>query len=436
MKFLFALLSLCTTLTLASEAEPAIAASTKTRRERFLDHLDPETLAYYLGLNPTTLEPLEGADDAYVGYDVAVMFYAQWDQNSHALAPYWDKIGERLRAGSKQSKLVMGLFNCEQDYQHSQLCNKAGVKSYPTMLFIGAGPFHDTDPFTSIVGKDRSAGPAGAAKLPRTVKFQGNWQYTDSLKDWVKAMQGLSSWHKFSNQGALKSIRRGILGFFQTKKKNTSSTSLPIGVPGSSAVASTVQTSALEGKLEAAQAEGKLMERAATHASLLLDNVLFPPANLDAFTTLTETNGWDKTSPHAEVQVLRTCVTELSLDYCSRISTKVTNEYLENAMQNGADEIDMSNIEEIEADLKAKLASIEEYCALYDACYTTEFAAEECRPDTCPFNAVGCAYLTSCFEKSVQTEYAIAMKLIEEGETFPPEPKQAAEKDKKGWGFF
>eukprot|EP00545_Synedropsis_sp_CCMP1620_P007543 CAMPEP_0119015850 /NCGR_PEP_ID=MMETSP1176-20130426/11686_1 /TAXON_ID=265551 /ORGANISM="Synedropsis recta cf, Strain CCMP1620" /LENGTH=436 /DNA_ID=CAMNT_0006969173 /DNA_START=8 /DNA_END=1321 /DNA_ORIENTATION=- len=435
MRFLFTFLTLVS-LALASDLAPTVA---KTRRERFLDHLDPETLAYYLGLHPTTLEPIEQAEGDYVGFDVAVMFYAQWDQNSHALAPYWDNIGERLKAGSKQSKLVMGLFNCELDYQHVQLCAKAGITSYPTMLFIGAGPFHDTDPFTSIVGKDRSAGPAGAAPLPRTVKFQGNWQYTDSVKDWVKAMQGLSSWHKFTDQGMLKNFRKGLMGFFHTKKFDKSSLSLPIGVPGGTVVASDVQTSVLENKLDVVEAEGKLMEKAATHASLLLDNVLFPPENQDAFSTLLETGGWDKTSPHAELQVLRTCVTELSLDYCSRLSTRVTSEYLEKAVQSGV-EVDMSNIEEIEEELRQTLAAIEPYCALYDECYTTDFAAEQCRPATCPLQAVGCAYLTACFDETVETEYAVALGLIKEGETFPPPAVQkkppAGDSKSKGWGFF
>jgi hypothetical protein len=48
---------------------------TRVRREKHLDHLDSDSLAYYL--------------DEYPGHDVAIMFYATWDQYSHALAPYW-----------------------------------------------------------------------------------------------------------------------------------------------------------------------------------------------------------------------------------------------------------------------------------------------------------------------------------------------------------
>eukprot|EP00957_Ditylum_brightwellii_P000549 42479-Ditylum_brightwellii.AAC.1 len=63
------------------------------------------------------------------------MFYAQWCPNCHKLAPTWDAIAGLLKAGS--------------------------------------GPIQDTDPVTSaIFGEDKSAGPAGKAKLARTVKFQ------------------------------------------------------------------------------------------------------------------------------------------------------------------------------------------------------------------------------------------------------------------------
>jgi hypothetical protein len=65
----------------------------KVRRENSLDHWDSDTLAYYL--------------DNYSGYDSAIMFYANWDTNSHQLAPYWNDIAVKLDAGTTQSKLIM-----------------------------------------------------------------------------------------------------------------------------------------------------------------------------------------------------------------------------------------------------------------------------------------------------------------------------------------
>ena len=435
-------MKLCVTwlsfLALALAAPEKSKNATATRRERNLDHLNVETMAYYLGIHPTTLKPVE--DAGYVGYDVAVMFYAQWDQNSHSLAPYWDKIGTTLRAGSKQSKLIMGLFNCELDYQHAQLCTAVGIKKYPIMMFIGAGPFHDTDPFTRIVGKDRSAGPAGAAKLPRTVKFQGNWQYTDSLKDWIRAMQGLSAWNQLTRQGFLKFLRNGVFGFLQPRRRDPSSTSLPVGIPDVAGGASIVQTALLEKKLKDVEKQGHRMERAATHASLLLDNILFPEKGKDPFTNLTATGGWAKNATDPEVQVMRTCVTELSLDYCSRLSTRITTDYIDQALKSGVNEL--ASMGDLEEDLKKKLTAEEAYCGTFDDCYAKDFAPEECRPVTCPFQEVGCSYLTACFDELVQAEYAIALGLIKEGDKFPTPKKSkggqpSASKRKPGkWGFF
>ena len=66
---------------------------TVVRRENNLDHWDSDTLAYYL--------------DEYPGYDLAVMFYASWDEHSHKLAPYWNQIAHILGAGTTKSKLIM-----------------------------------------------------------------------------------------------------------------------------------------------------------------------------------------------------------------------------------------------------------------------------------------------------------------------------------------
>jgi len=82
------------TITFAlKEKEQSPSQKTKVRREDSLDHWDSDTLAYYL--------------DNYPGYDLAVMFYAQWDTNSHQLAPYWNRIAVALDAGSTQSNLIM-----------------------------------------------------------------------------------------------------------------------------------------------------------------------------------------------------------------------------------------------------------------------------------------------------------------------------------------
>jgi hypothetical protein len=444
MAFLVLYLFIFFCLTASAVSSSTAASNTKPkakapRRERNLDHLDVETVSFYLGISPITWKPIPEA--GYVGYDVAVMFYAQWDTNSHTLAPYWDNIAFKLKAGTKKSNLIMGLFNCELNYDHAQVCTAAGVKKYPTILFIGPGPFHDTDPFTRILGKDRSAGPAGAAKIPRTVKFQGNWQYTDSLRDWIRTMQGLSRWYLLTSKGPLQHIRNGILGIFRTRQlPSLASQRLPVGIPtdsqyannaAGSASAAMVQTAILESKLKDAVASEKKMEKAATHASLLLDNILFPIKDKDPFAVLASNGGWNQTkNDDPELSVLVTCVKELSLDYCARLSTRLTENFVEEALKKSNTTKELSTISELEKQLLRKLQDTEAYCGIFDECYATKFVTATCRPETCPFQPIGCSYVTACLDDLIQVEYAKALNIIQDGDIFPP-PKSSKAGQKK-----
>jgi hypothetical protein len=378
----------------------------KVRRERNLDHLDADTLIYYLGVNATSFELLN--DRAYVGFDVAVMFYAQYDEKSHRFAPYWDSIATYAKAGSKESNLLMGLFNCELDSTTKKLCKAIGVTKYPTMMFIGAGPYPDQ----ALVGTSKDSTP-----LPHTVKFVGDWKYGDAVLDWVHCMQGISRWHQW---GLIKSIRRGLLGFFMKSDKKDANR-LPVGLPmattGTGGGASAAQLSLLESKLKAKDDESKSYKQMATHASLLLDTILCPPAASDPFVLLSESKGWDNKVDPISV-VLRGCTVELSLDYCSRLSSHVTNDWLDNVYNASAAYV---NYTEIEQSLKDSLVKKEPYCAVFDDCLVDDFKKAECRPTQCPFQEeVACRYLTSCLEPTIQKEYAVALELIKEGESFPP----------------
>jgi thiol-disulfide isomerase/thioredoxin len=413
------------------------------RRERNLDHLDIETISYYLGIDPVTLEPLKKAP-AQVGFDVAVMFYAQWCQNCHALAPYWDRIATHVRAGTKDSNLIMGLFNCELDTQHMQLCDTVGVQHYPTLLFIGTPPFRDHGFLSNILSTRSRA--KNVAPLPNTVKFQGNWQYTESILDWIRAMQALSNWNKSS---FLKSLRRGLLGFLKKPQPHDHSAALPVGLPVASDAndISSAQLSLLERRLKVIQEDSAKLEKLATHASLLLNSVIFPPSTKDAFSVLKEANGWDKANQDAVMKVLRNCVAELSLDYCSRVSTQVTMDYIAQMDSNATTPY---NFTEIEVILINQIKEKEPFCAIFDECLEEDFVSEKCRPDKCPFNdQVACRYMTACFEESIQQEYAVALGIVKEGEPFPPKEQQATvttpaadsgsgEKKGKsgGWGLF
>ena len=83
----------CAIISTTTNALEETLKQTEVRREHNLDHWDSDTLAYYL--------------DNYPGYDLAIMFYAPWDDNSRRLAPYWNRMAEILDAGSSQSKLIM-----------------------------------------------------------------------------------------------------------------------------------------------------------------------------------------------------------------------------------------------------------------------------------------------------------------------------------------
>mmetsp|Transcript_17419 Transcript_17419/g.41819 ORF Transcript_17419/g.41819 Transcript_17419/m.41819 type:complete len:545 (-) Transcript_17419:100-1734(-) len=454
----------------AAQQQTQAFESTVSRRERNLDHWDVPTAAAYLGLHPETLIPLpryasEGSlndstaeesqlTDEYIGHDAAVLFYAQWCRNCHAIAPSWDAIATHLNAGKRSSNLLMALFDCEKDTRHTELCLAAGVAVYPTMMFVGSGEYHDTDIVTSsVLGKDKSAGPFGATKLRRTVKFQGNWQYADSVLDWVSLMRGLSSWHAVTESGPLKGLRNGIFRLITGGKSRKGGRSngrggkegsLPVGVPpnfqtelrgpssvnSAATVASAAEVKSLELKLNKTTEEKKLYEMAVTHSSYLLDGLLFkknstdgasPPR--DPFTILTNSDGWYQNattlpagSPNDEhPSILRSCTLELTIDYCTRVTTRNTNTYLKELA--AIPESDpFPTLAEIEATLMESVKKEEEYCGIIEPCITSNYEGGECRVQQCPFkNEAACDYVGSCFDPEVQNEYGVALKLIEEG---------------------
>ncbi|KAL3805816.1 hypothetical protein HJC23_007777 [Cyclotella cryptica] len=455
----------------APSSAPNQFESTTSRRERHLDHWDVPTAAAYLGLHPQTLEPLplhpspdsssssSAPHDEYIGHDAAILFYAQWCRNCHAVAPSWDAIATHLDAASQSSRLIMALFDCEKNTRHMELCVAAGIKAYPTMLFVGSGEFHDTDLLTRMVwGKDRSAGPFGATTLRRTVKFQGNWQYGDQLLDWVNLMRGLSSWHLMNERGPLRNFRNGLFGLLgrrggggrsslSSNGQRKDGSSLPVGIPpgfqsdlrgssGSTAASSELQKEVhdLELKLNATNKKTDLYEKAVTHSSNLLDGMLFPPNGSntnathpprDVFTILTSTDGWfqNATTLPAESandehpSILRSCAAELSLDYCTRVTSRETNAYIDE-LGKIPDEDPFPTMDEIEKRLVDAVNASEPYCTIIEACILTDYESVECRPNACPFrNPAACHYVQTCFKTEIQNEYGIALGLLSKGES-------------------
>jgi len=384
----------------------------RVRRERNLDHWDSDTLAFYL--------------DEYPGFDIAIMFYAAWDGNSRALAPYWDRIATKMDAGNSNSRLVMALFDCELNMAHAELCHAAGITHYPTLMFIGSGPYHDADPFSRAIFGKRAGGMFGPAPLPNTVKFQGNWQYTDSIADWIRTMQALSNWHLWSTKGFGKKLR----SFFLPSKPVK--TDLPVGIPGRSGAATgaglgaasslgaggsgggggdeSMRVQSLEKQVKQLTDHTEQYEKAVTMVSSRLDNMLTGKyKSKDMFQLLHEQNAWAE-SAEAIGYVLKTCVAELSVDYCQRISQEAANDMVDELSKQGVGVEEMLAMPDLEQMILGRVGSQEPYCALLDDCIVNDFASPECRPQECPFtNSAACQYLTTCLDPEVQTYYAEAL---------------------------
>ena len=416
-----------------------------SRRDRNLDHWDADTLAAYLSLDPDTAEPLpEGSSPGYVGIDASVMFYAQWCTNCHKFAPVWDTIGQLVKAGTSESNLIMALFNCELNQQHTRLCDAAGVTHYPTLLFIGAGTYYDTDFIGRAVRGDKAAGPYGISKIDRTIKFQGNLNIGDSVLDWIKTMQGLSTWHKWNHfeGGWLKSARALFGNPFAKKVKKVENSALPIGIPPTLGMRGSVVSNeearsdsemsphVLKKKLEKSETkifaldkELKNEKSATMHAGYLLESFLFPPTKViaddngqnktipsDVFASMVEQEAWDAQyeagqEAFSDNLLLKSCLVDLTLDYCTRVTTRLTTDYLATLKDLQDDEY--PTFAEMETRLREYIKRDEPYCDTFSDCQASSFKPEEtCRPKTCPFQReAGCYYVASCLTDSITEEY-------------------------------
>ena len=110
--------------------------------------------------------------------------------------------------------------------------------------------------------------------------------------------------------------------------------------------AQTKKIADLESRLNATIEERGLHEKAKTHSGYLLDRLLFPGGGdgggrkkkKDPFAILSGSGGWHKnaTSPPADAAaasdehplILRLCVLELVIDYCTCVTNHVTNDYI------------------------------------------------------------------------------------------------------------
>jgi Thioredoxin len=384
----------------------------KVRRERNLDHLDSDTLRYYL--------------HEYPGYDVAIMFYAMWDTHSRNLAPYWDSIATVAKAGTTDSNLVMGLFDCELNAAHIDLCEEVGITHYPTLLFVGSGPYHDTDPITStIFGQTRSAGHMGHALIRNTVKFQGDWRYIDSMLDWIRAMQALSNWH---------SRRKGFWELLWRILWSRDNPPLPIGIPGggprrttkrggassssgTGSAVNEVRKDLLERHAELLEKKTMEMEELEVRAGALVDALIFGNTSAkDMFSIIDKRQAWWCKDPIDEIdEVYHFCLVDLSLNYCERVKAHMERKIMEELESTNMTSDQLHKIvETFEMDVKALVSEQEPYCGIFLNCITTNFKDETCRPKACPFsNVAACRYLTSCTDPDLMLFYTNRMIIID-----------------------
>ena len=372
----------------------------------------------------------------------------QWCTNCHSFAPSWDAVATHLNAGTRSSGLVMALFDCEKNTRHAEVCLAAGVKAYPTVMYVGSGEIRDTDPLTRLaLGRDRSAGPFGASTLRRTVKFQGNWQYADQVLDWVSMMGGMSRWHAMAETGPLRGLRDGMLRLITGGKYGGArdrngvaagnGESLPVGVPpdfqaglrrtdlaaAGTGAAGAKEIEDLRTELNATADEKKLYERAVAHSGHLIEGLLFSDAGSaaaaprDPFAILTDSGGWHRnsTAPAANAprdehpSILRSCALEQSIDYCDRVARRSTDAYI--AELAAIPESDpFPTLEEIEARLLDDVRGEEPFCGALEGCIAGDFEDAGCRVAGCPFeNGAACRYVESCLDPRIQDEYGVGL---------------------------
>lgn len=330
------------------------------------------------------------AEDTVEPFDVAVMFYAQRDQNCHSFAPVWQQIAKVLKAGTSESNLVFALFDCETDEASLDLCIAARVNTYPGLAYISLAANHTI-----------------STKKPRKIVHYpaSNWNKGEPVLDWIRAMSGLSKLHR---KGWGKRLQNALLGWTKKSKPVT----LAVGAPPALKA---------ESKLLEVKAKVEEEKASATRTAEFLDATLFPllmPDSpqmsdngknyTDIFAFLRNLKAWDSETPVEAV--LRTCVAEVSLDYCTRCSNKFTEDWA--AQLPASHDITDQDVAQFREDLEVYFNTSEPFCGTMDDCIAANFTKTSCRPAKCPFSdTTGCRYLTTCLSESLQTEYAEAMNL-------------------------
>lgn len=302
-----------------------------------------------------------------------------------------------------------------------ELCSSVSITHYPTLMFIGSGPFHDTDPITrTLLGRKSSAGMMGESPVVNTIKFQGNWQLPDSILDWINTMQALSRWHIWSTKGFGKRLRNF---FIREKIQNEE---LPLGVPSRRAVSGSSSSASsssidndkvkdLEEQVEKLKNATNEITKVALRTATMLESVLLVKENsTDMFTLLDERDAWtDVRSTTSISDIYRFCVMEVSLDYCQRVNDAVGTKVVEKLLSSDLSSEELSDAStNLETLILNETKKEEPFCGILDKCIEEGMKEDSCRPKTCPFlNENACRVTTSCMDSSVVVDYAEALKM-------------------------
>eukprot|EP00629_Pelagomonadales_sp_RCC1024_P013172 CAMPEP_0119290954 /NCGR_PEP_ID=MMETSP1329-20130426/41610_1 /TAXON_ID=114041 /ORGANISM="Genus nov. species nov., Strain RCC1024" /LENGTH=193 /DNA_ID=CAMNT_0007291775 /DNA_START=77 /DNA_END=655 /DNA_ORIENTATION=+ len=130
-----------------------------------------------------SLRNMSAALDGYPGHDLAVFLYSPYGEAGaycRRVLPLWDAVAE-WRAKKKIKRLVVGKFACDATAEHRRLCLEAGVRQYPTIVYLGYGALQA--PWWLRLG---------APKQPRRSATYRGIAAAEGLRDWARVLHWVS----------------------------------------------------------------------------------------------------------------------------------------------------------------------------------------------------------------------------------------------------
>lgn len=114
--------------------------------------------------------------------------------------------------------LLVARFDCEQDALATDICVYMGVTHYPTIQYLGYGPYYQQSIWSflsNLLIYFRLSAPK--VNVERAVFFEGIPD-PEVLKDWTNMMRGISSWHRW-RKGGRKGVKEGAVALEERKER-------------------------------------------------------------------------------------------------------------------------------------------------------------------------------------------------------------------------